>query len=370
MVSSTPRMKKYVLTVLSLLALASVFAQDFGAEKKPRRFFAIPIAGYSNETNVMFGGLVYYTYRPENRPYTLEPDMHYINSIFSLNKQVKVAVRSNFFLSDEKYFLSPGIEYELWPSSFYGIGNNTNSGNAEDFTKNQFSFKTTLIRRFNDDLALGAIVEYNNYRLSKLDEDGVLQEGIISGSEPYQLNKLGLMASYDTRDMAGYPTEGCYHQVSVKRAAKIIDGDYSYTKYVLDLRRFFNPVANHVLAFQGYLSHIDNTAPYQKLGDLGAEIRGYESGRFIDKTFLMMRSEYRFFPFHGGKIMSRLGFVTFIESGQVASSISSLKLSETKFSAGAGLRITLLPSEKLNLRIDYGIGKNYADIVITTYEIF
>ena len=363
-------MRRWFVSLIVFVLSVFLSAQEAENPQKAGRFFAVPISGYANDTSVVFGGILYYTHRPHSRPFSLEPDIYYINSIFSLKKQINLVARSNFYLNGEKHFVAPGVEFVHWPSTFYGIGNNTPSSAAEDYTVNQFNLKSTFINRMNDRFALGFILQYDSYKLSNLEEGGSLASGYIPGSEQFELNKIGFTFQYDTRDFAGYPGTGSFHQLTLMRADKFLNGDYSYNKYVVDFRRYFSPTLNQVFALQGYLSHIDDTAPFQKLGDLGGEIRGYESRRFRDRTFLMMRSEYRLFPWQNHKLLSRLGFVAFAESGQVAAGVKSLRWDETKVSLGSGFRISLLPKEKLNLRIDYGIGKNYADLVITTYEIF
>lgn len=52
----------------------------------------------------------------------------------------------------------------------------------------------------------------------------------------------------------------------------------------------------------------------------------------------------------------RFGFVVFVGVGDVASDITKFKLNDLKLSYGAGLRFLFNKEEKVNLRVDLGIG--------------
>jgi len=357
--------KILIILTLSLISCTLISNESI----KTSKLFVIPTSGYSNETGITIGGLVYYSYRPTSRLYSLPPDSHYIQPLVTFKNQWQLNYRSNFYLKNDQLYLTPQIDYEVWPSSFYGFGNNTLKYDEEKYTNNRFSFRFGVANKINRLFAISLMIERDNYHLSDFEENRVLSTKNIAGSENYNLNSIGLGLIYDTRNIALYPTKGSYHQVEVNQAIDILGGNYKFTQYKLDLRKYssFNP--QHVFAIQGYISHIDNKAPFQKLNNLGKKIRGYETNRYIDNSLVILRGEYRLFPW-STTIFSRLGSVFFLESSQVASHLDKFKLNETKFSYGAGLRITLIPDEKMNLRVDLGISQDIVDIQVTTYEIF
>ena len=80
-------------------------------------------------------------------------------------------------------------------------------------------------------------------------------------------------------------------------------------------------------------------------------MRGYYDGRYKDKDMLEFQGEYRF------PVYKRFSAVAFGGGGTVGNTFSDYSLSDLKFSYGAGLRIALDKREKLNLRLDYGIGQ-------------
>lgn len=345
------------------------FSFAYSEESGQSDFFAIPIALYSSETDFGFGGLLYYSYRPSHRPLNLSPDAHYINGIYSLNKQVQILYRSEFYLYREKYFLSPEIDYEKWPSKFFGIGNNTKSSSVEKYTNDYYALRLRARYNISDNLAAGIIAEHERFEISEMEEGGMLITNEISGSEKFMLNNLGMIFYYDTRDITTYSTRGEYFIFELKRSDSIFGSDYDFTSFRTDMRKFIPLSTKSTLAIQGVLSHKDGVAPFQRLTNLGHYIRGFEANRYIDNSLMMLRGEYRIFPWQMPGL-DRIGFVLFAETGQVAPHPGSFKLNETKFSIGSGLRLSVIPAEKLNLRFDFGLSKDMLEIQIMSYEVF
>lgn len=78
-------------------------------------------------------------------------------------------------------------------------------------------------------------------------------------------------------------------------------------------------------------------------------MRGYYEGRYKDKQEFVIQTEYRM------PIYKRIGAVIFGGVGNVNDKVSDFSLNKLKYSYGAGLRFAINKSEKLNIRIDYGI---------------
>jgi hypothetical protein len=61
---------------------------------------------------------------------------------------------------------------------------------------------------------------------------------------------------------------------------------------------------------------------------------------------------------------------TFAGVGDVFKKQSDLKFENLKYSVGAGLRFVINPAERLNLRLDYGYGKEGGYFYILVAEAF
>jgi outer membrane translocation and assembly module TamA len=99
---------------------------------------------------------------------------------------------------------------------------------------------------------------------------------------------------------------------------------------------------------------------------VGSEVilRGYPKNRFRDKHFLATQAEYRF------PIFWRFGGVAFAGVGDVFETTSDLRADRLKYSIGTGLRFLMNPKERLNIRFDYGIGREGGYYYFSVTESF
>jgi len=112
---------------------------------------------------------------------------------------------------------------------------------------------------------------------------------------------------------------------------------------------------------------ITNNPPFQLLSLFGGRerMRGYYEGRYRDKNMMVFQMEYRVMP-----VWWRLGLVGFLGFGDVSNTIKNFKLRDFKYSVGGGIRYLFSREEKMNLRLDFGYGKDSSGIYITIGEAF
>ena len=78
----------------------------------------------------------------------------------------------------------------------------------------------------------------------------------------------------------------------------------------------------------------------------------------------MGQAEYR-------QVLSgRWGFVVFAALGDVASDLTRFQGSDFKLAGGAGLRFLFNKEEKVNLRVDFGVGRNTTGVYFGLEEAF
>jgi hypothetical protein len=77
-----------------------------------------------------------------------------------------------------------------------------------------------------------------------------------------------------------------------------------------------------------------------------------------------VQGEYRF------PVVWRFGLVGFAGVGRVSSTISQLNFTGLKDSYGFGVRYAVDRAEKLNLRLDFGWGRNSSGIYFNLTEAF
>lgn len=96
------------------------------------------------------------------------------------------------------------------------------------------------------------------------------------------------------------------------------------------------------------------TVPFNELTLIGGtrRMRGYFEGRFRDRNMLMAQTEFR------RELFWNFGFVAFAACGVVSKNIENFEVQNVKPIGGVGLRYRLSQDEKINLRLDYGIGES------------
>jgi outer membrane protein assembly factor BamA len=146
-----------------------------------------------------------------------------------------------------------------------------------------------------------------------------------------------------------------------------IGSNYDFNSFELDARRYIALHNNHILAFQLYMVSKRGNPPFYEMAPLGGEIimRGYYKGRYRDNNLLTGQVEYR--TRFGWR---RLGLVLFLGAGDVSSEYTHFKLTELKYSYGAGLRFRLDEKEKIDIRMDIGFGSNTDGVYFSIQQAF
>jgi hypothetical protein len=96
----------------------------------------------------------------------------------------------------------------------------------------------------------------------------------------------------------------------------------------------------------------------------GADLRGYELGRYRDHFMVAAQTEYRL------TLPWRISVTVFGGTGEVAPSFGRLNSENLLPAGGAGLRYALSSKYRVNYRVDYAIGKNGGTWIVTLGEAF
>jgi len=324
-------------------------------------FGAFPIIFYSDETRLAGGAGVQAVHKTESEQHSSTIGLI---AFYTQNRQYVIQVAPELYLKHGSYKFSGGIAYLYYPDKFYGIGNNTSKDDEEDYTSRRFQFNPIVQKKIFSKLYVGFQYNFAYAKLTEKEAGKLLDKGIILGSEGGSVSGIGVIATYDSRDNNLYPTSGSYHQFSAVAYESGLGTDFTYNSYLLDLRHYRSMFSKHILAFQGVIGINTGNPPFQMVTQLGTYLRGYYQSRFQDKNLVAFQAEDRL-PLFG-----RFGLVGFAGCGQVAPEFGKISLKELKPSAGFGLRFALIPEQKVNLRIDFGIGKDDSSFDIVIMELF
>jgi outer membrane protein assembly factor BamA len=337
--------------VAMLLSLACQGQHDSSSKKN--HLLVLPVIARSIETSWSFGAAVSGTFHINKKDSAVRTSNLQSLVLYSLKKQFIAAIDGTIYFPGEKFILSEQLSYSFFPDKFWGLGKTSPESNAESYNFQQVYVYLHGQRALAQHLYIGLLYEYQRLIKVEYQPGGLFDKEDVPGRNGYHVSGFGASLAYDTRNDAFAPDRGVFLQGSFNHFAPVFGSDYSYTNYVVDLRGFIKTYKKQVLALQAYGFLNNGVVPLRSLASFGGanSMRGYYDGRYRDKDQVVLQAEYRV------PVYRRLGAVAFGGIGNVSHNCNYFSTEALKYSYGGGLRIALTKSERLNLRLDYGIGR-------------
>jgi outer membrane protein assembly factor BamA len=325
--------------------------------------YPLPFAFYTPETGIAGGVAALYLYRDSSSPRasSLTADV-----IYTQQKQFVTEIAGDQYFENGQYRLLTDLLFQKYPNKFFGVGNNTPESSEETYTPQTFLLKAVLYRNLYPHVNIGPVVRYENTSMRETAAGGILATGILPGSGGGSSAGIGIAANWDSRDNTFATQSGSFYQLTALFYRSAFGSDYRYDDIQIETRNFFTPLFDHVIAVQGSGEFIDGSAPFYSYAKFGGQnlLRGYFDGRYRDKNAVSLQAEYRV------PVWWRFGIVGFAGIAQVADQIRGLAMDRFWLAGGIGLRFAWNPEERINLRLDYGAGKNSSGMYITITEAF
>jgi outer membrane protein assembly factor BamA len=236
----------------------------------------------------------------------------------------------------------------------------------EDYTPKLFGLFVNGLRKVGQGVNVGFLYELGHETISETEAGGLLASGGVRGSEGGTISGAGVLFNLDTRDNIFYPTKGHFHQFSAAFFGSAFGSDFTFNRYIVDLRQYLSLNASAVFAVQGFASFTTGEPPFQAMSRFGGQnlMRGYYEGRYRDNHALVFQAEYR------QRLLGRIGLVGFLGLGEVATELEDLDLQDSSLSVGLGLRYLWSSIEGINVRIDVGFSGGSPGPYITINEAF
>lgn len=332
-----------------------------------RHILILPIIARSIETGWSFGLASAATFHLSTRDSTTRTSNAQAVALYTTRSQFVVALNGSIYFPGERFILNEQLSYSSFPDNFWGLGKSAPDSNKESYKFKQYYVYLHPQRRIGSNLFLGIIFEHQRVFDVQYDLGKLFDKENILGRKGYHITGLGLSFTYDTRNNAFSPSKGTMMQFWFDHfMPSLLGSDYQYTSYTVDIRRFLRIYKDQVLALQAYGLFTARDVPLRSLAALGGanSMRGYYAGRFRDKNQGVLQAEYRV-PLFG-----RMGAVGFAGIGNVGPELKDLNFECLKYSYGGGVRIALNKEEKLNLRLDYGLGQHSQGFYLQLGEAF
>jgi outer membrane protein assembly factor BamA len=344
----------------------NLLAQDSLRAPKKISFKALPVIFYSPESK--WGGGVAGVSSFNFKTDTLGARKSSVNigMAYTQLNQILAYLPFQFYPRNFTYSIYGELGYYLYNYYYYGIGNFNQAGSKEMYEAEFARIRLSALKKWGKNFLAGIKYAYDKLSIRPLDVSGELIAKTIAGSDGGTVSGIGPVINYDSRDHVFYPRKGLLAEFFYYTEKKFTGSSFDYNRFTLDASYYLPSGKQNVFAFNLYAVNITGTAPFTHLAMVGGtkKMRGYYEGRFRDNNLVMIQSEYRH------TFYKRLGAVIFTGVSWVSPTISSMQIKYTYLNGGAGLRFALNKNDKINLRLDFGVGKNSTGFYFTVGEAF
>lgn len=283
--------------------------------------------------------------------------------MYSEEEQMSFFAGVDHYLSDGKYLLKSQIAYVDSPRDFYGVGNEDPDRTGEEYTSIAKLFSIGILQRIKDGLYFGPVIACNWFEVDQKTEGALLDRGNIYGSDGADAIGIGLNLSQNRLDDSNSPKQGYTYDLIFLSYDEAFGSTYDFSQFEADFSKFYS-FKWGTIGLNTKLIWSDGDVPFQMLPSLGNSklMRGLEPNKYCDLNFFAIQGEYRF-PIH-----KRWSGVTFVALGDVADSVSNLKLDD--YTYGFGIRFALDQKQTFKLRLDIGCGKHESAAYFGLQEAF
>ncbi|MUJ39226.1 BamA/TamA family outer membrane protein [Aliivibrio fischeri] len=266
-----------------------------------------------------------------------------------------------YFENDEIRFLVQAKASHT-PEYYWGIGKEQaeNEGNKTLVEAEIFGFTPKIAYQFYPNTYLLAGFDLESHR--KQTTDSLLLNS--KDLEDTLLTAATISLEYDSRDFELNAYSGTLLSINWNEYSKSLGSDYEFNKATFNYRQYYRVTSDTVLAWEAYSETVQGDVPWFALSSLGSDkrMRGYYSGQYRDNTQASAQIEVRH------QFNQRHGMVAWVGGGNVADSYQQIFDSKWLPTYGVGYRFAFKP--RVNVRLDYGIGKDSQAVYFQINEAF
>lgn len=344
--------KKILLGIFLFAALAfadvnfysqDTLAFDTTSQKNFQRYSAVPVLGYTEETQMQLGAMILFFLKPDEVGGKV-PEIG-ITAYGSSRGQFQFTLEPYFYFYHDKISLWMDLEYQDWFASYFGRGNNPDINDFVNYNRKKLYLGARLESRVGlpSYLKYGIELHIESSDIEFKDGDDVPLPDPHSGSR----NGIGYLFGLDTRDNTNWTSHGFLVEWTQIYFSDQF-GDYTFNLESLDMRGYTTLPFGSTAAMGFLWQRAGGDVPFDMLAgpDGIKRFRGVESLYFGDNQALILQSEVRryFGWIFGGHV--------FFEGGKSGGYFSELMRNKWHRSVGFGALLALNRSEKLFARAD------------------
>ena len=323
---------------------------------------------YTPDFGVLIGGTALFTFRMDPKD-TLQLRSVIPSSIaLMLNGGVSFQTKPQLFFRKDKFRIFGQFSYKNSLENFYGVGFNTNKHWERSDSTSRYRYSGMqinpwfLFRMGESDFFVGPQIDITLDKMSKpakhmIDLPSYVDHGGTEHGYKNFSSGLGVLLSYDTRDIPANAYKGIYLNFQGMLYQKWLGSNDNFYRLDIDYRQYKSVGHRKVIAWTLQTKNVFGNVPLNKYSLAGTpfDLRGYYTGQYRDKSAHLGIAEYRqmfntdqsnWFK----KIVNHLGFVVWGGCGFIGP--NPFKIQGVLPNFGAGLRIEIQP--RMNIRFDLG----------------
>lgn len=335
--------------------------QDRTLEKK----FDVTFIGgpsYSSTNGVGLGVMAAGLFRTDRSDNLTRPSDVTLFASVSTTGFYTIGLRGNTIFKHDKNRLNYKLQFWSKPLYFWGVGYNAGAHNTkiaydEKYYRVEVDYLHRLARNF-----------YGGFQAAMHSVTGkdFADLSYLSGMDnDYTYAGAGLLLEYDSRDFAPNAYRGIYAQLSGMYYPEFTSNcGRDLWKVELTLTGYQRLWKSGTLAAELRGEFNSEGTPWTFMARMGGNdrMRGYYEGRYTDLNLVTFQLELR------QRIWRRIGCVVWGGAGNLFRSFDTFSWSHTLPNYGLGLRWEF--KKRVNIRIDYGFGKDTRGLVLQINEAF
>lgn len=330
--------------------------------------------GYTPESGILVGGGLLYTFttNPDNKE--LQRSSIPLLGSISSRGNITLSSQMNTFWLDDQLRVKLIAKFSNVNDDYFGVGYETNQSiergmETSQYNRILFYLQPKVDWRLLTNFYVGVSFIYSNFKVREanpvMEEDENFQK---FGPEIIETG-FAFNLTFDSRDIVVNAYRGWFANLSYYHPTEFFGGNQNYQvleydlKYYQSLNRLGNTLALRVYGRQAF-----GEVPYSGMTLIGSTdlLRGYLNGQYRDKAGLAVIGEWRYMFLNKERVKGKHGIVTWLGTGSIAQNFGAL--SDWLLNAGIGYRFELQP--RMNLRIDFGFGKNSSGLYFNFSEAF
>ena len=317
---------------------------------------------YSKNTSFGIGLLAAGLYRLDRTDSVTPPSNISIFGSVSVTGFYALGVTGNNIFAQNRSRIDYTAAFSSAPRDTWGIGYAAGRYNEQSsYVEKHYQVEGRYLHRIFRNTYVGGLLNFEHTKGLKIKNEAY----IAHQKHHYTATGVGAIAEYDSRDFIPNPYRGVYVSLQETFFPKFLGNcGQSLWQTVFIADGYQRVWEGGILAADLYAEFNSDGTPWPMLARLGGgqRMRGYYQGRYTDNDLITVQVELR------QRIWRRIGCTVWGGAGNVFRRFDEFRWSQTLPNYGVGLRWEL--KKRVNVRFDYGFGRNTGGFLLNINEAF